>query len=405
MSIAKKLIGLSSVSAINVAGLALLSLLLAKFLPVEQFGVIRTVTAYMVVLSLFGHMTFHDALACKVARAKNDVIRRKYFSTATVFVLVNSLFIGVLSWVIVSFSGYFEGELRNILSIVVLCLPLITTTILYNNSLQAVGSYKALAVAVLAAAVVPLSIILPFAYFQQLDGWLLGRVLSFFILAFIAAYIVKSYLVSCKIYIKELKELFSFAKVQILSGMLSLVLLSADILLIERLLRDLKQVAYYGLAAFFAKAVMFIPTSISRVYFKSIAETSAGITAENKILEFLGVVIAVCGIVAIAMYHLGSVFIKLLFGDLYTDSIIVLEILSIGIVVMGLWQAISTINISISRPDNSLKISAVGAVVGLLLLTLLIPEYGIEGAAWSMNVAYLSGVLVGLFLLIPEMKK
>lgn len=405
MSVIKKILGLSSVSAINVSGLALLSLLLAKFLSVEQFGITRTITAYMIVLSILGHMTFHDALASKVARAKNDEVRNKYFSTATVFVFINSIFIGILSWVVVSFSCFWTGELRGALSIIVLCLPLITIAILYNNALQAVGSYKGLAIVVLAAGVVPLCIILPLAYFQQLNGWLLGRVLSFLILAFISAYIVRNYLVSFNIYIKELKELFAFAKVQIISGMLSLVLLSADILLIERFLRDLKQVAYYGLAAFFTKAVMFIPTSISRIYFKSIAETSAGITAENKILEFLGVVIVVCGIVAIAMYYIGPIFINLLFGDQYADSVIVLEILSVGIVVMGLWQTISTINISISRPGNSLKISVVGAVVGLLLLTLLIPKYGIEGAAWSMNIAYLSGVLVGLFLLIPEIKK
>ena len=192
---------------------------------------------------------------------------------------------------------------------------------------------------------------------------------------------------------------------QVISGFLSLVLLSADIILIERLLRDLESVAYYGMAAFFVKAVMFIPTSISRIYFKSIAENSAGITKDNKIFEFLSVVVIVCGIVAICMYLIGPVFIKFIFGTQYDKSIEILHILSLGIVFMGLWQAISTINVSISRPKYSVLISLTGAIIGIILLVTLIPVYGISGAAWSMNVAYFSGVIVGLYLLSINIKK
>ncbi len=65
--------GMLSASSINVALLALLSLILAKVLPVESFGITRTATAYLGMLLMLAHATLPAAVSAFVASApKND---------------------------------------------------------------------------------------------------------------------------------------------------------------------------------------------------------------------------------------------------------------------------------------------------------------------------------------------
>ncbi len=399
ISVFKNVLGLGSASAVNIAVLSILSLLIAKFLTVEDFGVTRSITAYMIVLTMFGHFAFHDALASMVARTKEQQEKVRYFVSATWVVLLNSTLLGVISYFVVTYSGLWQGDLKDTLAIIVLFLPFATIAILYNGALQAVGDYRSLSIATILNAVIPFCMILPLVFMVELVGWKWGRAIAFVIISLILFVFVRKYIASITPHLKSTLDLFRFARVQIISGVFSLLLLSGDIILLERLTGSLIEVAYYGLAAFFAKSFMFFPAVIGRVYFKPIAQFSSGQSSENKIVEFLAVVLAVCVSISIVVYFLGPLAITMIYGDTYAAAGKVLEVLSLAIVFMGLWQALSTINVASNKPQNSVIVSVVGSIVAVVMLVLLIPKMGAIGAAWAMVAANGSGVLIGLCLI------
>lgn len=394
--IIKKTLGLSSASAINVALLSILSLLLAKILTVEEFGITRSVTAYMIVLTMIGHFTFHDALASMIAQDDDKKSQSSYFSSAAAFVVANSLMLSLASYIFIVYSGYWDGVAERALIVIVLCLPLMTISILFNTSLQAVGRTRTMALVQVVNGAAPCVIILISAFLYQMSGWITGRVITFVFLAIFSVYLIRQYIDLREVRWSTILKLMSFARIQIVSGILSLVLMSADIILLERLTGDMAEVAQYGLAIFFIKATTFVPTSISRIFFKNIAKNESGLG------QFLLLVLVVCTLLAVIMYGLAPWIITTLYSGDYNKAADLIKHLCISVVLMGLWQAISTINIATGNPSRSVVVAFTGSLICIALLLYWVPVYASYGAAWAINISYGVGVLVGLYMLVRD---
>lgn len=396
--------GVSSASAMQVVLLALLSLLLAKVLPVEDFGITRVVTAYMVVLTMFGHMCMHDAVSTFVARVEKVEEKSAYVMAGSKLVLISSTFIVLLFEVVVLNEAWWTERLRNALAVVVLFLPLVTLTLVYTSVLQSIGSYKKLSVAVLIGGVIPLICMLPPSAGWGLTGWILGRGVSYALLLICGIVLIKEFFVAARAP-KTYSELISFSRVQLVSGVLSMGMQSADVLILERLGASLSDIASYGLAALFARSALFVPGAIGRVYFQEIAESSSRGDYTKPVCQLLGSVVGVCVILAVIVAICVPIIIRLFFGVEYSSTIPILQIMCAGVVFNGLWSALSTVNTAIKRPSFAVAISLSGLAMSLTLLAWLIPSYGPIGAAWAMNASYIVGSCVGLWLIYRERQR
>lgn len=179
-----------------------------------------------------------------------------------------------------------------------------------------------------------------------------------------------------------------------------MTMLASDVIILERLSENQREVAIYGLAALFARSTLFLPAALSRVYFREIAEYS--ITVEERATRILKLLLLSAGVsvaISVAVFVVGPILIEGLYGDRYMDSIPLVRIMTVGILLGSLWSAISTVNVAIKAPGNAARISAVGAVTSILYLTMFVPQWGALGAAWAMNGGWFSGVLLGLILL------
>lgn len=391
----RRLFGLGASSALNVLLTAILSLILGKFLSVDAFGITRTITAYLILLTMLGNFTLHDALAYFIVRSNATEIP-KYFQTSSVVVTLASLITAIIAIFTFVLSGYWSGPLRNALIVVTLTLPALNLTILYISSLQALGSHRTYAIVSVASAMIPLIVLVPASAQWALNGWTAGRCIVAILLLAVSWYPIRNYLSFTPFKGRYLRQLIAFSRLQFLSGVLSLVLMSADIILLERLTGDLTTTANYGMAQLFSKSVLFLPAAIGRAYFRDISQPQAG---KNKINEFIIINVILGLIVSLGLWFCGPVFIQKVYGQNYLLASHLLKIMSAGIVFSFLWNCISTINIAIGQPSSSAIISLVGSTFGLALLIINIPTYGAAGAAWAMNFAYAAGALVGLFLI------
>jgi len=393
--------GIAGASVTQVVLLALLSLLLARVLPVEDFGITRVVTAYMVFLTMFGHMCMHDAVSSFVARAKTIEEKSAYVTAGSKLTLISSSIIILIFEVLVLNGTWWTGRLRNTLGLVVLFLPLIALTLVYTSVLQSIGNYKKLSIAVLLGGMIPLICMLPPSAGWGLTGWIVGRGVSYALLLACGIVLIKEFFVATGSS-HNYSKLIDFGRVQLVSGILSMGMQSADVLILERLGASLSDIAFYGLAALFARSILFIPGAVGRVYFQEIAEGSLHNVHKKPITHLLGIVAGVCAILAVIMATCIPAIIRLFYAEEYSSSIPILEVMCGGIVFNGLWSALSTINIAINRPSFAVAISFGGVCTSIALLALLIPLYGSIGAAWAMNVAYAVGVVIGLWLLFKS---
>jgi O-antigen/teichoic acid export membrane protein len=282
--------------------------------------------------------------------------------------------------------------------VAVLFLPLVALTLVYTSVLQSIGSYKKLSLAVLLGGVTPLICMLAPSAGWGLTGWIFGRGVSYFLLLVCGMVLIKEFFVatgSSQPYAK----LIGFSRVQLVSGILSMGMQSADILILERLGASLSDIAIYGLATLFARSVLFVPGAMGRVYFQEIAEGSSRGDYMKSVCRFLGSVGGICVILAVMVATCVPTIIRWFYGEEYSSSIPILEVMCAGIVFNGLWSALSTINIAINRPSFAVAISFGGVCTSVALLASLIPLYGLIGAAWAMNAAYAVGTVIGLWLL------
>ena len=102
--------------------------------------------------------------------------------------------------------------------------------------------------------------------------------------------------------------------------------------------------------------------------------------------------------VTIFVLLVGPMFMSIVFGGQYASAQFLLENMACGIVFTFIWNALYVINVAQAKPKDSVLISFVGSIVGLVLLFVLVPRYSAIGAVWAMNIAYGIGCIWGVAL-------
>lgn len=403
---ARRFLGLLTGSAAQFLSLAILSLILAKYLTVEEFGVTRTVTSYMIALTILGHMTMHDAVATFVAATESNKEKTQYVTHgATMVLCLSALWATAFHFFLLN-SDTWTGLTKESLSAVVLILPLECLSGLIMSLLNATGYLRSMAIFSGAYGVIPFGIIAPSAMLWGMQGWLYARLISSCIVFGCGFFLVREFVHFSGVDINKALDLVRFARIQFLSGALSTVMLSGDIIVLERLTHDSKAVAHYGLAVLFTRPLALVPATLGKLYFKEIASTEGIPTQQwETISRLLALSLVVCSLLALAVFTFGGALLSRLYGAEYQASIPVLEILSVNIVFSGLWSALSTTNIAIRKPSFSVITSVAGLIAATIMFLVLIPSTGALGAALGMSVAHLVGCGTGLFLLLRKWRQ
>lgn len=400
LQLIRRFAGIGTVSFINVALTALQSIILGRILNVTDFGVTRTATAYMVTLVMLGHFTLHNALASRIGKANTSGEISRYIASAAFLVATISTITAIVAIFFIHYSGFWNADTSMPLIIIASTLPLVCLTIIFNACLEALGSFKLYAIVIALTSAVPLLTTIPLGFVWSLNGWLSGRVISAVLLAAISVLALREYSTSFEVDLSKCIELLSFARVQIISGLLSLVMMSADVIVLERLTHNLKLVANYGLALLFLNACSIIPTVLGRIYFREIASSYPEIS--HKRIELLWLTALAALLCCIALYTLAPIIITWYFGERYVTACSLVKIMSAGIFANFLWNSLSVINVAENKPHRAAVISLTGAVTGALALFTLIPKYAENGAAWSMVIAYSCGAAIGLLMVFKN---
>ncbi len=396
----RQLLAIGTTSAFQIACLSLLSFVQARFLTPEDFGTTRIVAAYFLVAIMCSHFCLQDGVAAYLAGAATPAEGKKYAANGLYLIAAISLVVTLICEGLILSGLFWQGSLQRALAVVFLSLPASALALLFMGMLQATGAHTRINISLVLGGLVPL-VVISFATLRWgLSGWGVSRLVTAVLLMVLGAVLAGRWLSCPSPDGAVMARLAGFAKFQFMSGLVSMMLQSADVIVLERMTGRMELIGCYGLGILFSNAAVFVLHTIDRVYFKEVAdawEQRRGFWGKVRRLVLLG--LGVCAGLFVVMNLAGPWLIRLFFGEAYAPSIAILRISSVGLFFNGIWTVVAMVNTIIKKSSLSLAVSLAGLVSGVLLLVLWVPRYGIHGAAWAMTLAYAVGAALGLFQL------
>jgi O-antigen/teichoic acid export membrane protein len=175
-----------------------------------------------------------------------------------------------------------------------------------------------------------------------------------------------------------LKETFPYTA----SEFLAWTLMRVDILLLAALLGD-QAVGIYSPAVSFANILFLVPAAIYTV----ILPVLSGLYSSNPhqawltALRSLGLLLVVGSALSIFIFWISPLLINIL-GESYHAATDLLKIMSLILVVHSLAFGMAAILVAVKQQSRRMIVQAIAVGVNIFLNLLVIPPYGVKGAAW-----------------------
>jgi len=201
---------------------------------------------------------------------------------------------------------------------------------------------------------------------------------------------------------KLLKESAVYGGKVYLANIFSLLNYRLDMLLIAIFLAP-TAVGFYSIAVGISERLFMIPGALSTVLFPKIcsAEKSAADELTSRIIRHIFFIMIM---ISLVLAFVSVPLIRILFGSVFLPSVAPLIILLPGTVAFCIGGVIAADLSGRGKPQFAIYSSFACLIVNVALNIILIPKWGISGAAWASSVAYSIDTLVILiaFLIISK---
>jgi O-antigen/teichoic acid export membrane protein len=372
-----------------VAGL-LFSVILARALGPDKFGVYSALIIIpMIVLSLT-HMGIRGSAIFHVGKGEFD--RNELVSSIMVLLIIASL-LGI----IISAAAYWIYDEPSFtmlyIGLVLLVIPgrlaivYLGGVFLGNDEVKKANKMNWITNGIQLLMVVVLV--------WALSLEILGAILSFLISGSIVAIyglilLRKTYQIKLRIHKKILISLLRLGILFSVSFFILQLNYRIDILLLEKL-RDATEVGIYSIGASIAEQLWQLPLAVGIVVFSRTANTKD----KEEMTQMTGVLLRLSFlfslIIAVLIFFLVPVLVPLVFGNEYIPSIRIIQIILPGIIMVVMFRILSGHLAGLGRPEVTLYVFLPALLINILLNLLWIPEYGGEWAAMATNVSYAFG--------------
>jgi O-antigen/teichoic acid export membrane protein len=194
------------------------------------------------------------------------------------------------------------------------------------------------------------------------------------------------------------KKYINFGIKGYLANLMAFLNYRLDMFLVAYFLTPM-DVGYYSLAVGLAELLWYIPNSVSTILFPRVSSSD-----KKQANKFTPVIsrhtLFVVSLIALGLLIFGRLMIKVVYGAEYLPSVKPLLILLPGIVALSLSKVCSSYILGRGRPIIAAYTSLVVVGVNISLNLLLIPKWGIAGAAFASTVSYSVGTCIKLIVFL-----
>jgi len=176
----------------------------------------------------------------------------------------------------------------------------------------------------------------------------------------------------------------------ILSGVVTAIYMNTDRIMIKELI-DIESVGQYAAASKISAAWYFIPMIISSSLFPAIIKSKqqGEQLYYNRLQKLYDLVVLIAFFIALPITFLSGWIIDLLYGNAYAGASDVLVIHIWTGIFIALWVVASKWFTIENYLQNVMVRTLMGAILNIILNFILIPRYGVVGAAWGTLLSYI----------------
>ncbi|MCH8741620.1 oligosaccharide flippase family protein [Patescibacteria group bacterium] len=324
--------------------------------------------------------------------------------------LVMSVFLGVIlifAFFILSKFYFFKNFLDSsqisliYLWLIVLTIPLSLFLSLFRNIIKGAGEITNFnKTRILESFIGLVSVIVLLLILKQ---GIFGAILAY-IIALIAGIIFVIYLVkkianfSASINFSLLKDSFIYGGKVYLANTISFLNYRLDMLLIAIFLAPAEvaiQVGFYSIAVGMAEKIFIIPGALSTVLFPKVSSIE-NYEADNLTPKVVRHTFFIVLVVSFLLLFLANPLIIIAFGKEFLASVLPFIFLLPGIIAFSVGGVIAADLSGRGKPQYAIYSSITGLILNIILNIILIPRYGIAGAAVASSISYWADTFIVL---------
>ncbi|MAG32821.1 MAG: hypothetical protein CL908_18240 [Deltaproteobacteria bacterium] len=399
MNFARNAAGLLLTSAVGIPISFATSVVLARFLSVEDRGIYSLLTTFALVAVILGQMGWPTASIYRLRRVGSPA--QRVATTGVVAVVVISTMIVLSCWQLrpLLSERFLNDAPARLFHLAVAAIPLQLLSLFFGSLARGTdrfviqNAYKVL-LDIGTLAIVCWALIVR-------DGALLELMVASLAIQAVccsgyALAVLRHTGLSFGFDWRETRESMAFGLKSYLQALAGQIHERIDVFMIAYLLRDPEQVAFYAIAVGIVQRIMIVPTSIGSAAYPQLAGLGRAAGAEfaarinrQSLLSVLAAALVLALIVPWA--------VPLVFGEPYRASVMPLEVLLPGVAMFSIYKTLSRYFTAIDRQQANISTQIVSVIVNVLLNLWWIPLFGIMGAALASLASYaLEAVLISI---------
>lgn len=353
------------------------SVILARFLGTELKGNSAYISSIVSIGIVFFSAGMHQVYPYLRKRNSIEDLMKKFTSATFFWAVVMG---GALS--IVSLSGFFTKDV----SVALLIIPFLSyaNTLDYLLLVEKPNKRNVIYSAFNVIEVVVAGCISCFC--KSGYGW----VVFFLLYVSVAKGIVLSILLNVfPLRLKGIgniyKECIRFGIFPMLALLMTALNYNIDVIMLKRYTYiSLDEIGIYSIGIMIADKLALIPDTLKGVLASRLAK-GAG---EQEVAKVSRVSVYSCIFLALGLIIFGKPVVGLLYGESYNGAYLVTCICALGSVSIGYFKLISQYNIINKRQRSNVAMLAVSIILNFIGNILLVPKWGINGAAISTCIAH-----------------
>ena len=152
----------------------------------------------------------------------------------------------------------------------------------------------------------------------------------------------------------------------------------------------------YSVTSGLAETLWYVPNALGTVMFSRAVDPKADAGRIAAVLT--RTTIAVALVTAVPAFVLGPRLVRLVYGSQFSDAGVALRLILPGIVAYSVVAVLSRYIVGRGRPGIGTLVLVIGLALNILANLILVPRFGINGAAASSSISYGLTAIVTLFV-------
>jgi len=381
----------------------LLRLFLARNLNINDFGLFYSVLAFVSFFWLFKDLGIGQAL---VKYIPDYIVNKKFKEMKSVIVFSYGLqyIIGfIIFFPLFFFSDYIAlnffhnisaAPIIQILSLEFLIASTVMRYILQGfqkiNFFASIEFFRTLIIFILLFFLIPISVS------DVAIGYLSASIIIQIVFTAYIFYLLRKHNTDLSNIRKRFSGVFKFGLAILGSGIAGWIIAYTDTLVIT-FFRSSAEVGLYQVALPTSQLLWIFVASLSGILFPVLSEMWAKNHKEhlsNGVSVLLKLSFILMIPLALIIISFPELILSILFGNSYIGAAFALQILSIGAIFYTLMTIFSTTLNAIGKPQINTKIIVLIAIFNLIFNIILVPLFGIIGAAIASITSYIIGFLL-----------